>query len=127
MARVTNSTKGVQNKGISLQYINGLAVSSKAKEVMSALQAGMFPVVSRRWKVSPKKRTVWDNLDSDSDYEPSGDEEDKEEPAEEEGEGKGQEEEQVSFMNYMCYGSGLNCIVRYSVCFTHEYCVTLKA
>ena len=34
----------------------------------------MFPVVSRRWKVSPKKRTVWDNLDSDSDYEPSGDE-----------------------------------------------------
>ena len=38
----------------------------------------MFPVVSRRWKVSPKKRTVWDNLDSDSDYEPSGDEEDVE-------------------------------------------------
>lgn len=42
----------------------------------------MFPVVSRRWKVSPKKRTVWDNLDSDSDYEPSGDEEDIEDEEE---------------------------------------------
>ena len=42
----------------------------------------MFPVVSRRWKVSPKKRTVWDNLDSDSDYEPSGDEEEIEDEEE---------------------------------------------
>ena len=42
----------------------------------------MFPVVSRRWKVSPKKRTVWDNLDSDSDYEPSGDEEEIEDDEE---------------------------------------------
>ena len=42
----------------------------------------MFPVVSRRWKVSPKKKTVWDNLDSDSDYEPSGDEEEIEDEEE---------------------------------------------
>ena len=42
----------------------------------------MFPVVSRRWKVSPKKRTVWDNLESDSDYEPSGDEEELEDEEE---------------------------------------------
>ena len=42
----------------------------------------MFPVVSRRWKVSPKKRTVWDNLDSDSDYEPSDDEEEIEDEEE---------------------------------------------
>ena len=51
----------------------------------------MFPVVSRRWKVSPKKRTVWDNLESDSDYEPSGDEkemEDEEETKEAAGEMK---------------------------------------
>ena len=99
MAGVTNSPMGVHNKGILLQYLNGLAVSSTAKQVMSALQAGMFPVVSRRWKVSPKKRTVWDNLDSDSDYEPSGDEEEKGALAEEEGKVKGQEEEQVSFKN----------------------------
>ena len=50
----------------------------------------MFPVVSRRWKVSPKKRTVWDNLDSDSDYQPSGEEEEEEEVGE--GEGVGHEE-----------------------------------
>ena len=54
-------------------------------------QAGMFPVVSRRWKVSLKKRTVWDNLDSDSDYEPSGEKEEEEEEVGE-GEGVGQEE-----------------------------------
>lgn len=57
----------------------------------------MFPVVSRRWKVSPKKRTVWDNLDSDSDYEPSGDEEeieDEEETKETAGETKAGDAEQ---------------------------------
>ena len=51
----------------------------------------MFPVVSKRWKVSLKKRTVWDNLDSDSDYEPSGEKEEEEEEVGE-GEGVGQEE-----------------------------------
>ena len=85
----------------------------------------MFPVVSRRWKVSPKKRTVWDNLDSDSDYEPSGDEEDEEELAEEEGEGKGQEEEQVSCSelsrNFMEVARATYC----NTYFTHWYSVNL--
>ena len=53
----------------------------------------MFPVVSRRWKVSPKKRTVWDNLDSDSDYEPSGDEEEIDDEQEENKETAGETKE----------------------------------
>ena len=58
----------------------------------------MFPVASRRWKVSPKKKTVWDNLDSDSDYQPSGDEgeELEEEPAVAKGDGKDQQRKEVS-------------------------------
>lgn len=59
-----------------------LALISAMQNIIFNLQAGMFPVVSRRWKASPKKRTVWDNLDSDSDYEPSGDEEEIEDEEE---------------------------------------------
>ena len=59
-------------------------------------QAGMFPVVSRKWKVSPKKRTVWDNLDSDSDYKPSDDEGGEHGEDSDMEEGKGKDKKEVS-------------------------------
>jgi hypothetical protein len=70
----------------------------------------MFPVVSRRWKVSPKKRTVWDDLDSDSDYEPSGDEEAEIEDEEETKEAAAEikpgdvvQEDKVWTLKFFCY------------------------
>ena len=50
-------------------------------------QVGIFPNTSRRWKRSPKKVSVWDTLNSDSDYTASGEEEEGGEDEEEE-EGK---------------------------------------
>ena len=47
-------------------------------------QVGIFPNTSRRWKRSPKKVSVWDTLDSDSDYTASGEEEEGGEEVEEE-------------------------------------------
>ena len=63
---------------------------------MTLMQAGMFPVVGRKWKVSPKKKSVWDDLDSDSDYKPSGDEEEEEKDAADLVEEKEQEKKEVS-------------------------------
>ena len=56
-------------------------------------QVGIFPNTSRRWKRSPKKVSVWDTLDSDSDYTASGEEEEGREEEEEKEEGKKEEEE----------------------------------
>ena len=44
------------------------------------LQAGMFPVTERRWRVhvGPQKaKGQWEDVDSDSDYVYSGDEEER--------------------------------------------------
>ena len=65
--------------------------------MISALlhQVGIFPNTSRRWKRSPRKVTVWDTLDSDSDYTASGEEEEGgegEEGGEREEGGEGEEE-----------------------------------
>ena len=75
-------------------------------------QVGIFPNTSRRWKRSPKKVSVWDTLDSDSDYTASGEEEeggeDEEEEEGKEGEEKGEEGE---VGGESCYAS----VVRTSV------------
>lgn len=55
-------------------------------------QVGIFPNTSRCWKRSPKKVSVWDTLDSDSDYTASGEEEEGGEEVEEEERKKGEEE-----------------------------------
>ena len=74
-------------------------------------QVGIFPNTSRRWKRSPKKVSVWDTLDSDSDYTASGEEEEGGEGEEEEGKEGEEEGKEGEVGGESCYAS----VVRTSV------------
>ena len=74
--------------------------------MISALlhQVGIFPNTSRRWKRSPRKVTMWDTLDSDSDYTASGEEEEGGEGEEERKEGE-EETKEGEVGGESCYAS----------------------